>query len=385
MPATIKFAFLLLAVGLLSSCGAPQVQNTQTTSSSNQSSTPASPKAVGGEPAGGELNGIFPDAQEHRQKSDVLKKYLQVRPGSPVLAYDFLIASEKAQKMCDFEAAVILADEAISREPNNSRAYFQKGRGLLYGPGSDNTEALANLEKAVSLQYPQSGAYQLMAAIYDGQKKTRKAVECLDKAVLLEPKNIDVYRDRAALLSALGEKERACADYDKWISIDPDNRTPLLLRGELLESMQKYEAALVDYEMAGRPRVATGRMSNAKLSLAWKLRAKVLSKLGRHKEAVTVLTAGVKGGEDLDEILKLRGDQYTALKQYDLAIKDYTDSIDSAPGFSREALEARAKVYALTGQEQLATADKNQALKLQQKPAEKVMFRMHEDEAKSGP
>jgi len=394
MPAEFKFFPPVLAVCLLTSCGAPQGSNSTAAPSSGHSSSQSSSQSAGQSTdigttktgdesaAGGELNGIFPDAHEHRTKNDVLKKYVPTGRDSKAAALDFVLAAEKAHKMCDFEGAVILADEAIKLEPQNAWAYFEKGRGLLYGSSLDNSQALACLEKAAALKYPQAGAYQLMGSIYDGQKQTRKAVECLDKAVAIEPKNVDVYKDRAALLVSLGEKERACRDYDKWISIDPDNRTPLLMRGELLESMHKYDAALADYNEVGQVRSALGRMSSAKVSLACKLQARLLSRLGRYQEAVKVLSGGVKGGEDLDEILKLRGDAYTALKQYDLAIKDYTDSIESAPGFCRDALEARSKVYALTGKDKLAAEDKSQALKLQEKPAEKVMFRMHEDEAK---
>ena len=108
--------------------------------------------------------------------------------------------------------------------------------------------------------------------------------------------------------------------------------------------------------------------------IALNLRVDLLTKLGRHKEAIKDLTELLKSNPGEDELMRKRGDSYTALKEYSRALQDYNKAIALEPEFARPVYESRSKLYKEMGKEDLAKRDLEKALKMKATPAEKKIY-----------
>lgn len=320
--------------------------------------------------------GRFPSPKSGT-KIEVLAKYLPGKKARDLKEADYLKANEQAIEALDYDAAVILSTEAIKLSPSDPMAYYQRGRAGIYSTTAKEADTIADLEKAIALNYPEPNAYEFLARIYDSHKQKDKAIESMTRAIAIQPHNTSLYKERGALYAAYGDHQNAKKDYDKWIELSPTDVLPWALRGQLLESMKEYELALHDYQQAYELPEHPNTLS--KRDLAFTLKASLLSRLNRHKEAISVLSQALKKNRNEDELLRLRGDEYLFLKDYKKAIADYTESIENAPDFARKALESRAKAYTAIGDQKRANEDLLEAKKLNDMPAEKPVYEFKQE------
>jgi tetratricopeptide (TPR) repeat protein len=315
-------------------------------------------------------------------KMEVFAKYLPGSDFSRLKAFQCLAAASKANSDSDYESGVVLATEAIRLSPSDPEAFYQRARALLYSPGTNNSQALSDLKNTVFLVKasgkPQplltGQSYMLMARIYDSRSQPAQALAVMNEAIRESPGHKTLYKVRAALLVSQGQKQQALEDYNAWIRLAPADGLPRILRGQLLETMGRYEDALQSYDFGTKLSGKTDRIE--KECLTFKLKALLLSRLGRHKEALDVLSEALKKVKNEDELYVLRAKEHVALKNYDNAIADYSEAIEIAPMFSVAALEGRAAVYKLLGKEQLSNKDLLEAKEMREAPAEKEMFEL---------
>ncbi len=294
--------------------------------------------------------------------------------GHPVTAEVYFAAAIAALDARDYDNAEVLLDEVIRLAPKNGLAYYERGRARCNAYSQKDKEALADLDKAISLGVGTSDVYEFKARIFDGAKQRDKAIEALTEAIKHGPKEQKYYKWRASLYFDVGEKKKARADYDKAISMDPNGAYLYLLRGQLLESMALYKQALGDYAKASE--YDSGNDKLLKAGVALKSWAILLGKLGRNQEAIEVLNKSVNLDTTDDDVVKLRGDNYAALKKYPEAIKDYSKSIELGSSGSGSTFLARSRVYQAIGRDDLAEKDRQEAKKLNDAPAEKQMFEL---------
>jgi tetratricopeptide (TPR) repeat protein len=325
--------------------------------------------------AEGQLGNIerLPGSATEISKAAVLAKYFPGMKASNLKEADYLEANDRAVAKLDFDSAVILCTEAIKLAPSDPSAFFKRGRARLDSSTSDSAQTLADLEKAIALNYRDSKAYELLALVYDSRSQKEKAIASICKAIDINPANTGLYKLKAALHVAYGDKENARKDYDAWVRIAPAHPLPHLLRGQLLQSMKEYDAALHDYKKVCTLPEVNNSISNR--DMAYKLRASLLSKLGRHKESISVINEALQKNNAEDELFRLRGDEFMFLKDYERAISDYTESISNSPGNAQQrSLEARGKAYAAAGDKARAGKDFRRARELQEMPAEKPIY-----------
>lgn len=125
----------------------------------------------------------------------------------------------------DFEALIRL-------EPNNEFGYF--GRA---------TERLAELERNAT----NPGRENLNKIIIDD---IASALADLDKAISLNPKTSDSFNNRGRLKYILGDYDQAITDFDKAVSLNPKNFQAVMNRGTANRAKKNYDAALKDYAEA---------------------------------------------------------------------------------------------------------------------------------------
>lgn len=316
----------------------------------------------------------LPGSSAGTSRAEVLATYFPGKKVRHLSATDFLEASDRAFAKLDHDSVIILCTEAIRLAPSSPAAYFKRGRARIDSTSNlDPQKTQADLEKAIALKYSDpKKAYQLLAIVYDSGSQKDKAIACINKAIEINPADSGLHKMKAALHAAYGDKKNARKDYDAWIRVTPNHPLPYVLRGQLLESMKEYDAALEDYKkVCMLPEVANS-VSNR--DMAFKLRASLLSKLDRHRDAINVINEALQKNRNEDEMLRLRGDEYMFLKEFDRAIADYSRSISIAPEFADKALDARGRAYAAIGDKARSSKDFQKARELLEKPAEKPVY-----------
>lgn len=307
-------------------------------------------------------------------KRQVVDKYVSAKfkTDKVLSASAYLEAAKKANDDSDHQAAAVLVKEALNLSPTSAAAWYESGRAKVYNSASNDQEALNDLKKAISLDYTDSSVYELLAQVYDGRSDPKAAIAALSEGIKKHPTQKRLYICRAALLASQGRYLESKSDYDAAIKLDPQDFKAYAMRGQVLESLSKYQEALLDYD-----KVIASKEPNEAISkreVAIKLKVAVLSKLKRHKECIASLSQAINESPADDELLKLRGDQYAALKDYTKAIEDYNQSINANPHFAQAALKARSEAYAAIGKDDLAKVDSLKSQALQNAPAEKVLY-----------
>ena len=281
-------------------------------------------------------------------------------------------AAEAAMNRDDYESCETLMTRAIDLNPNVVEFYFYRGKARNSSFTQKTDGAIEDFEKAIEMGTKDPGVYESLAGIYDSRKQPDKAIEVLTMGISVCGDTKKLYRARATVYLGRGDKEKALSDYNKALEMTPSFTRGYIMRAQLYESLGRYEEALQDYENVSKFEHEETKADTK--SVAKKLRAALLSKLDRHKEALEVLDKALLEQNNDDELLRLRGEQYMALKQYDKAIADLTRSIEVAPHYARMTYEARSKAYEAAGKPELAAKDRERAAQLKETPAEKPVY-----------
>jgi tetratricopeptide (TPR) repeat protein len=113
----------------------------------------------------------------------------------------------------DYKRAIDKFNRAVSIH-ETGEAYLERGSAHLYRNEID--VALADFDRATTLNPNLARAYSAKGVIYRDRKDFRRAIEELTKAVELDP-TIDSYYERAQAYEAMGEFRKAIENYDAAI------------------------------------------------------------------------------------------------------------------------------------------------------------------------
>lgn len=293
------------------------------------------------------------------------------RKDKKLTAEGHLLAAEKAFQGGDFDTSIRAATNAIRLKPQLSEAYCWRGKAYYASSSGNQSEALQDLQKAISIDPKVDGGYEYLAMIYDSQKQYGKALEALNRAIEANPGDRDLYNNRATIFATLGDTERALQDIGEYIRQGSDKPAGYMKRGVLLEKLGRYDQALLDYSKAIALQPASAILVAGE---NYKARASLLSRLGRHKESISDLSKAISLDDSDDDALRVRGDEYCALGKVENAVADYTRAIELSPDYARASYEARSKAYKAMGKLDLAEKDRREARLLRQGPAEKPIY-----------
>jgi tetratricopeptide (TPR) repeat protein len=119
--------------------------------------------------------------------------------------------ADKEKAAAGLDVAIRLLDEAIRRDPDNSRLYLSRAR--FHVAKRDFDAALQDSSKAVQLAPDDAAGYNVRAVVYTIQGKLKEAVADLTKAIDIDPSDPDVFRVRGSAYQRLGEDAKAEADF----------------------------------------------------------------------------------------------------------------------------------------------------------------------------
>ena len=223
----------------------------------------------------------------------------------------------KDQKKWD----LALADynKALTLNPNNPRAYI--ARADVYEERKEWDLALADYNRAIEIDANFAAAYGSRGVFYQTRKQWDLALADFNKAITIDPNHPNSYGMRGIFYIVQSQEELAIADLTKEIEINPYSVVAHSMRGVAYESMEKQDLALADF----------------------------------NKAIELDPNSGLGYGN--------RGRFYRTRREWDLALADFNKALELDPN-SGLGYEGRGILYDQQGKWDLALADFNKAIEL---------------------
>ncbi|NJR52311.1 MAG: tetratricopeptide repeat protein [Leptolyngbyaceae cyanobacterium CSU_1_3] len=248
----------------------------------------------------------------------------------------------------DYEAALNLLEQAITENPQQPDAWYQKGL-VLQKLGryveavqanqkfSALTRALKRSDKKskklkpsqsvktsknsdVALEWFEQGTQELLLGNFEG------ALTNYDKGLEIQPENPEGWYTRGIVLHYLNDYGEAIASFDKARAINPNDHNVWNMRGVSLSHFNCCEAAISSFDQALK--ITPNHYQS------WFNRGITLcDDLARYEEAITSFDEVLKVKPDYYEAWYNRGVSLSNLSLYEEAIASYDKALELNPNF----------------------------------------------------
>jgi tetratricopeptide (TPR) repeat protein len=148
----------------------------------------------------------------------------------------------------DSSRAQKTSDDLIQIAPDNPIGYFQRGRIFL--AQKKEKEAIAQLEKALSIQPDYLEALNLIVALHVSQKEFKKAIERVEAQTKISSSNPFFYNILGHLYEMNREIEKAGDHYKKAIEVNPNFSMFYVSLGDFYTRQNLTERAIQEYTTA---------------------------------------------------------------------------------------------------------------------------------------
>ncbi|HUU40571.1 MAG TPA: tetratricopeptide repeat protein [Desulfatiglandales bacterium] len=129
--------------------------------------------------------------------------------------------ADEAMKENDYEAAILLHEQFLDREPANGLALYHLG--YAYGEIGDHENEVSYYEKAVSLGYEEEGFFFNMGMAYGELNQLENSIQAFKKALDINPDSADNHFGLAIAYQKSLEDKLAEEEFLEAIRIDPAN------------------------------------------------------------------------------------------------------------------------------------------------------------------
>jgi tetratricopeptide (TPR) repeat protein len=306
----------------------------------------------------------------------------------------YLIAMVKAFEAFrtnDFDEALTQANFAIKRRPQSEdarrvRAYTSCMLGLYDQAIADcnvlltisptDKEAISCKKDAQVLAkkfgpttqefYPEAKQWwrQLYENVENG--KQDEALRLALIHVKEHPKNVFAHDILAKAHETKKQRKEAVEDMTHAIALDPTKREDIVGRANLYHDLQLYQKSADDYARV----IELGKLTRFRRPTTlntdelYYRHASNLQSLGKLDAAISDYNEILRVDPQQEEAYRYRGDCYFQQGKNELAIADYTKSIEHDSMSAGSTYLARAKVYDKLGKFELAKTDKKKASEL---------------------
>ena len=273
----------------------------------------------------------------------------------------------------------------IQLDPKDASYYNL--RGLYYGQLEEYKQAIADYNQAIQLDHNDALYYISRGNAYLMLKDYKQSIADSTQAIKIDSKDADYYLTRGSAYGHLENYKQAIADYTQAIKIGPKKATYYSMRGGVYLILKDYKQAIADFTQAIQ--------LDPKDAIYYSLRGSIYSKLKDYKQAISDLTetirrdpknapytmVGLRYSEFKDnkgflsgytglmsKAYATRGVTYYELKEYKLAINDYTQAI-KIDSQNAEYYAFRGGIYSVLKEYKQAIDDLTQAIKIDPKKA----------------
>lgn len=354
--------------------------------------------------------GRYPEALKAGDKAISLK---------PDHAESYWRRAQTRSLLNDYSGAIADVDEAIKLDPNSSVAYRFRGifRRQAFQSRSqsqsfeqsqsqsfEQEKVLADYNKALELDRHDPLNHAARGYFYATIGQREQFQKDFEQAIRLDPDNAEIYRARADAYSSLGETEKAIADSTEAIRLAPEKAYVFYnQRGDIRQRNKDFQGAIKDYNEAinfrsnyrlayigrGFAYVKLGDRDKAfqdldkavslapKDSWIYTSRGNAYFILGEYNQGIQEYQKGIGlAPPELAHVFYInRGDKLVEFKNYEVAIKDYTEAIRLQPQ-NGSYYSKRGDTYAYQLKDyQKAIADYTEAINLEQNNAVYYSYR----------
>jgi len=296
--------------------------------------------------------------------SQVLLKYGQTDASS---CAELMRVVDAAYDAKDESAAISLAQFAVSKYPNCAKAYYERARGELTTSNMNELAAIADLQKAIELNYRHAHVFKLLGKAYAIADKTDDALKAYNEALLLDPNDSDCHSQKASILLAMNKLNETVDEINEAIELS-NNLNPGLYynRATIRRKLGQPAQALSDYKktielenILGKERLSYGAIKDC---------VSLLQEQNKKKEALEVINEALQKYKTDEDLYRERGKILMSMALYRQAADEFTFSIQTFPEFAAQDFKLRAKCYRQIGKVDLALRDEQRAKEIEQKP-----------------
>jgi tetratricopeptide (TPR) repeat protein len=202
-----------------------------------------------------------------------------------------LMRASVALVASQFIGTVIYGDDISFAQGNRSRILQALGAGSSVqnyvadnqNNSGDGTGALTNYDRVIELNPNNPKAYFDRGLHRKKLGDRQGAIKDLDEAIRLDPKEADAYRSRGDIRHSLGDNLGAIKDYDESVRLNPKDYIAYSFRANARLSWKDRQGAIEDFSEAIR--------LNPNLAEAYEVRGMVRNLLGDFEGAVKDLEA----------------------------------------------------------------------------------------------
>ncbi|MTJ21899.1 tetratricopeptide repeat protein [Dolichospermum sp. UHCC 0352] len=290
-----------------------------------------------------------------------------------------------------YPESIAAFDKALEINPNFAQAWKQRGRVLFRL--DKYSEALTSFDKAIALSPNQFALYYLRGLTLRYLKRFPEAIEAYNQAIKIDPLFKSAYSGRGLSYGELKKYRQGIADFTQFIQLDPKDASYYNLRGSYYGQLEEYKQAIADYNQAIQ--------LDHNDALYYNSRGIAYGQLEEYKQAIADYTQAIQLDPKDAIYYSLRGSIYSNLKDYKQAISDLTETIRRDPknapytmqglrysefkdnkgllsgytGLMSKAYATRGVTYYELKEYKLAIDDYTQAIKIDSQNAEYYAFR----------
>lgn len=192
---------------------------------------------------------------QQKNFQEAIEKYEYLRVSHPgdqdvikALSRVYSLAGNGFHDIGDTDKALEYQNKAIALDPDNERAYNNRGRVYLYK--EDFGVAEADFAKALSLKGDEPIFFNNHGTAFYDLAKYAEAIQEYSRAIQLNPTESEYVNNRGDCWYSTGEYEKAIADYTRAIELNPSNYLPYYNRAICYSDQEEYATAIIDYSKA---------------------------------------------------------------------------------------------------------------------------------------
>jgi len=183
----------------------------------------------------------------------------------------------------ELDRAIADFDKAISIDPDFAEAY--NDRGLCYTTKGDRDQAISDFDRSIQLKPDFTEAYSNRGTVYKSKNEFDRAIKDYDEAIRLKSDFAAAYNNRGDVYHLIGNLLRAINEYDKALQINPDyveafysREITIFDKDEMINYQEMNDPVdAEDYYIRGETYIVLGELKKAILDFE-----KVLELCGWH-------------------------------------------------------------------------------------------------------
>jgi tetratricopeptide (TPR) repeat protein len=268
------------------------------------------------------------------QGPGILVEQVLVPKTSPI--YPLVNQALEDSNKGDNTQAIAEMGKAIAKEPNE--AYLYSARGVFYSFQNRHNRAIADYTKAISLRPDVDLFWRRRAIEYTHKGDNLSAHRDYAKAIEIDPKDPENYRDRAVLYESENRYPEALSDINEAIRLSPGSEIFYARRAGIHLDMRRYAAAIADCDKIVKLDASSPR--------GYGCRAQVYSASGNLPGALAAYNEYLKVSPGNLDALYNRGDLELQLHRWSAARADFEAVAKNASTFDPQGANWAAMTLA---------------------------------------